>query len=109
MVLKNGLIRFAQRLGSKLSRKIPVRAGTAILAGGMMFCGSANADVVDFEDFEGLPLEPFVVAGGGDGTDWTTDIRSGTDRAWTVDNVGGHGHRDDWRWYRLDQPDSQRD
>ena len=40
----------------------------------------------DFEDFEGLPLEPFVVASGGDGTDWTNNIRTGTSREWIIDN-----------------------
>ena len=99
MLMKNGMAKVAKRLGYRL-KKMPVCAGTAILAGGMMFCGSAMADEVDFEDFEGLPLEPFVVAGGGDGTDWTTMIRNGTDRAWTVDNsgmaIGTIGDGTDW-------------
>ncbi len=56
----------------------------------------------DFEDFEGLPLEPFTAAGVGDGTDWTKDIRSGTEREWTIDNsqmvdgVLGDGDGTDW-------------
>jgi hypothetical protein len=61
-----------------------------------------GAGFEDFEDFEGLPLEPFTAAGGGDGTDWTKDIRSGTDREWTIDNsqmvdgVLGDGDGTDW-------------
>lgn len=99
MLMKNGIAKVAKRLGYRL-RNVPVCTGTAILAGGMMFCGSAMADEVDFEDFEGLPLEPFVEANNGDGTDWTTMIRSGTDRAWTVDNsgmaIGTIGDGTDW-------------
>ena len=75
-------------------------ASAAILAGSMMFCGSAVADEVDFEDFEGLPLEPFIVAENGDGTDWTAQIRSGTNREWTIDNsgmaIGTIGDGTDW-------------
>ncbi len=51
----------------------------------------------DFEDFEGLSLEPFVEADGGDGTDWTNDIPG-----WVIDNsqmvpgVIGDGEGTDW-------------
>ena len=99
MVIKKGIFSLAKRLGFRLKR-IPPCTGAAILAGGMMFCGSAIADEVDFEDFEGLPLEPFVVAGGGDDTDWTTMIRTGTAREWTIDNsgmaIGTIGDGTDW-------------
>ncbi len=45
------------------------------------------ADVIGFDDFEGLNLVPFTVASGaGDGTDWTDQIRTGTAREWTIDN-----------------------
>ena len=56
----------------------------------------------EMEDFEGLPLEPFVEASGGDGTDWTNDIRSGTSLEWVIDNsemvpgVLGDGKGTDW-------------
>ena len=89
MRIRNGLGLLARRLGYVLKR-MPVQTGTAILAGSMLFCGAAQADEVDFEDFEGLKLVPFTVAGGGpgDGTDWTNQIRTGTSRAWTIDNSG---------------------
>ncbi len=50
-----------------------------------------KADVVATDDFEGLTLLPFLLAGGtigGDGSDWTKDIRTGTPRVWTIDNSG---------------------
>ncbi len=56
----------------------------------------------EFEDFEGLPLEPFVEAGDGDGTDWTNDIRTGTALEWVIDNtemvpgILGDGMETDW-------------
>ena len=60
-----------------------VCAGTAILAGSMMFCGPANADVNYFEDFESATLN----TGTGD-----TPVRyTNTVAGWTVDNsnMGG--------------------
>ena len=63
---------------------------------GLMACavaGNMRADVVAFDDFEGLTLGPFLVAAGsiGDGTDWTDQIRTGTAREWTIDNSGMGG------------------
>lgn len=67
-------------------------AGAAVMLGGaLMMTVSAQGQLVTvaFDDFEGLTLRPFDVAndnGKGDGTDWTKNIRTGTARAWTVDN-----------------------
>jgi hypothetical protein len=66
-------------LGNQLAKRLrrlpkkPHLAGAAILAGGMMFAGSAQADTLFSEDFNGLTLGPFVstTESGGDGTDWT--------------------------------------
>lgn len=85
--LTTGLAKLLNLPGNKTSQLI--RA--AILAGGMLNAGSAGAETLFFEDFEGLPLGPFVSASEreGDGTDWTNIGPSG----WTFDNtttpVGG--------------------
>lgn len=55
----------------------------------LMACSSARAQLVEvaFDDFEGLTLNEFTAASGaGDGTDWTDQIRTGTDREWVIDN-----------------------
>ncbi len=71
----------AKRLGR--APKSSALAGAAILAGGMMFAGSAQADTLFSEDFNGLALGPFVSRLDGDGTDFTADLPAG----WARDNT----------------------
>jgi hypothetical protein len=75
--------KLAARLGR--SAKTPHATAAAILAGGMMFAGSAKADTLFSEGFDGLTLGPFVSSSesGGDGTDWTDVAPTG----WTRDNT----------------------
>lgn len=65
-------------------------AATVLAIAAVASPGSATAQLltVAFDDFEGLTLKPFDVAndGKGDGTDWTKNIRTGSPRAWTIDN-----------------------
>lgn len=78
-----------QQLGKNLAARLSLApksanlAATAILAGGVMFAGSAKADTLLSEDFEGLDLGPFVSRANGDGTDFTTGLPSG----WTRDTT----------------------
>ncbi len=84
MKISNLAAGVAAKLGRKL-RATKYTAGAAILSGGMMFAGPADAQVVFWsEDFEGLTLQPFDVASGGDGTDYTNVGPAG----WTQDNSG---------------------
>lgn len=76
---------------SNLRRRALVVAGAGALAGGLVI-GGLNADVIDFEDFEGLTLLPFDIyveeepVEPGDGTDWTNNIPG-----WTIDNSAMNG------------------
>ncbi len=79
---------FRQRIAKRLGRAViqtKYAAGAAVLAGGMMFAGAADAQVLLSEDFEGLTLGPFVSDGesGGTGQDWTEELPAG----WTRDNT----------------------
>lgn len=82
MRLNDVSARLARRLG-----RAPQRAknltSAAILAGGMMFTGSADAATLLVEDFEGLALGPFVSRANGDGTDFTEAVPAG----WIRDNT----------------------
>ena len=60
------------------AKKAGVVAGSAILAGGMLFCGDAAADTNYFEDFESVSLDP--------GTGSVPVSWSRTVSGWTVDN-----------------------
>lgn len=71
----------AKRLGR--APKTSSLAGAAILAGGMMFSGAAQADTLYSEDFNGVALGPFVSRTGGDGTDFSVDLPAG----WARDNT----------------------
>ena len=65
----------------------------------------AEATIVEIEDFENLNLQPFSVANGGDGTDWTNQIRTGSPEAWTIDNSGMSGTTSEgayFGWTALD-------
>ncbi len=88
-------------LGAKLARRLTAKrrglkasGAAAILAGGMMFAGSADAQQLFFEDFEGLTLIDNAAAsdsptGGAIGspddqmTDFTRDLPTG----WSRDNT----------------------
>lgn len=82
MKIRNLTGRLASRLGRAARRTKPV-ASAAILAGGMMFAGTAEAQLFS-ENFDGLDLGPLVSESesGGDGTDWTADLPAG----WVRDN-----------------------
>ena len=67
-------------------KKSTIASGTAILAGSMFFCGTANADVDYFEDFEGVSLEA--------GTGITPVSWSRTVDGWIVDNSAMDGVSD---------------
>lgn len=109
------MAKLAQKLGFKQVVKTTAQAGAAtVLAGAMFFTGqTAQADVIDFEDFESLTLLPFVEAGARDlgqgGLDWTRDIRVGSSpsREWTLDNslMGGQTGSpayDGWAAWNVD-------
>ncbi len=82
MVIRNWPARLAARLGQSRTSKA-ASAGAAILAGGMMFAGTADAATLLAENFEGLTLGPFVSRANGDGTDFTVDLPAG----WVRDNT----------------------
>lgn len=75
--------RLARRFGRVVQSSKPC-AGAAILAGGMMFAGPAQAQIFS-ENFDSLQLGPFVSEseGGGTGQDWTDVPPAG----WTRDNT----------------------
>jgi len=62
-------------------------SGAAVLAGGMMFAGSASANVIFSEDFEGVTLQEYTSASENapnTGTEhWSPDLPAG----WTRDNT----------------------
>lgn len=79
-------------LGASISRKLGKLLGVAACSGTALLCGSASAQLqtVAFDDFEDLhptmvpltiPLNVYA-----DGTDYSTQIRTGTSREWTIDN-----------------------
>jgi hypothetical protein len=69
--------RLAQRLGRAPQRSTAV-ASAAILAGGMMFTGAADAGTLLSEGFEGVTLGPFVSrTTGSDGTDFSEALPTG--------------------------------
>lgn len=74
--------RIAKRFG-RVARCAKPATSAAILAGGLMFAGPANAQIFS-ENFDGLTLGPLVSSSesGGDGTDWTDVPPAG----WTRDN-----------------------
>jgi hypothetical protein len=82
MKVTNLAAALSRQLGRAACRSAAT-AGAAILAGGMMFSGTAEAQLFS-EDFDGLALGPFVsgTESGGDGTDWTNVVPAG----WTRDN-----------------------
>lgn len=66
----------------KLTRFCCVAIVAIALTWGIVLSGQSHADVIGFDDFEGLNMHPFVLAAGtGDGTDWTDQIPG-----WTIDN-----------------------
>lgn len=80
------------QLRDRFSRHMGKLAGAAALSGALLVNGTAAAQLqtVAFDDFENthgsmvpftLPLNVFA-----DGTDYSTDIRTGTAREWTIDN-----------------------
>jgi hypothetical protein len=72
----------SRQLGRTVRRSAAI-SSAAILGGGLMFAGTADAQLFS-ENFEGLALGPFVSSTetGGDGTDWTATPPAG----WTRDN-----------------------
>ncbi|MBL8888900.1 MAG: hypothetical protein JNL67_02905 [Planctomycetaceae bacterium] len=78
--------------GSQIKKSLSKLLGMATCCGALAMCGSANAQLqtVAFDDFEDLhtTMVPFTVAPNvyADGTDYSTQIRTGTPRAWTIDN-----------------------
>ena len=82
----------ARKLGMKLVRNVRRAAGAAILAGGIMFAGEAKADVVDFEDFEGLTLVDFDLNYDIDTSSpdwWSDEANLQTLTGWTLYNDPG--------------------
>lgn len=79
-------------LGASLQQKLGKLLGAAACSGAMLVCGSASAQLqtVAFDDFENLhaTMVPFTLPANvfADGTDYSTQIRTGTPREWTIDN-----------------------
>lgn len=74
-------------LASLVASRHRYKLAAALALMGLSVTAALKADVIGFDDFEGLTLVPFTEASGaGDGTDWTDLIRSGTNREWTIDN-----------------------
>lgn len=78
--------------GTSIQRKLGKLLGAAAFSGAALLCGSASAQLqtVAFDDFEGLhpTMVPFTLPSNvyADGTDYSTQIRIGTSREWTIDN-----------------------
>lgn len=77
---------------SGITRRLGQLLGTAAFSGALLLCGTAAAQLqtVAFDDFEDLhpTMSPFTIPLNifADGTDYSTQIRTGTPRAWTIDN-----------------------
>ncbi len=78
--------------GTSIQRKLGKLLGAAACTGAALLCGSASAQLqtVAFDDFEDLhpTMVPFTLPSNvyADGTDYSTQIRIGTSREWTIDN-----------------------
>ena len=71
----------------KLTRFCRFAIVVIALSGGLVLGGQVKADVIGFDDFEGLEMQPFTEAGGvidlgQGGLDWTRNIPG-----WSVDNT----------------------
>ncbi len=77
---------------ANIGRKLGKLAGAATLSGALIACGTASGQLqtVAYDDFENLhpTMVPFTLPLNiyADGTDYSTDIRTGTPREWTIDN-----------------------
>ena len=102
MKVNKSLAKVARKLGYTAKKK-PMKVGAAILAGSMMFCGSAQAqETVALDNFNDLELLPFNKNGAGNfdpNCIWTQDIRTGTDREWTLDNSGMTGETSEGAYF----------
>ncbi len=79
MKVTNWTDALSRKIG-ETSKQASATAGAVILAGGVMFCGSADADTSYFEDFESVTLNPGT---GMVPVSWSRDVAG-----WTVDNSG---------------------
>lgn len=75
-----------------ISRSLGKLLGVAAFSSSLWLCGTAAAQLqtVAFDDFEDLhpSMVPFTLPANvfADGTDYSTEIRVGTPREWTIDN-----------------------
>lgn len=77
---------------SGLTSRLGKLLGTAAFSSALLLCGTVAAQLqtVAFDDFEDLhpSMVPFTLPANvfADGTDYSTEIRTGTPREWTIDN-----------------------